>query len=664
MNSRFRKTRRNRSSKSQSGGALFQYKSLRIFGINEKLGRNIYGIKTLKDAMAAAGKGGGHRLDEANFLQRGNLFNGSAAHYTYKGRDFLLGCCRTLSNSDGNDDRTNTSIRNKDPFSPTSAWSGGWGGPDYPLFFALDLQTQEIVFLHMQFEINYITPKNYFTGQMEDPRIMIHPDADIVLFYGHHNTPILNHGFYEKMGLNLSAELNAGAKSPKPAGATPQLPFTSYCTKGDMNLILEAHFFAKDKAVRVVPNREWKPLCANLLNIYTEKNWTIIANKAGDVPVFDFVRSFGEFSKGMVVYRARVDQLISPAILLNGTVNEFAFKCLYIQSIEGKVKLPGEAIETRGYDGYFDVPSNDKITTISFKTKVWFNTLVKMFFDYIPKGMTFFKSAKCTVTKTDDALTYGYPFYQNSGQQTIIKILYAGLVEKSILFVKGISTGGPACSILGGNAAEVIGVGHLKVWHCNVYIAMVAALLYRSDPKFQAFMVNTGFDAAEQAAFLEFARYLTEEINIFRYTYTLILQLEPFISNAKIDGLIKGEYEKQNILHKNQMYSSFFYKMRKDNFQLLSLTPQFFVDNYPTECHAPVLQFCSTIANNGKDEYYIPYGDNDSRARIMMISRDDLHSYLKLEKLINEQKPNTDHDYYLKIMKEFYKVHMMKAPDA
>jgi hypothetical protein len=68
------------------------------------------------------------------------------------------------------------------------------------------------------------------------------------------------------------------------------------------------------------------------------------------------------------------------------------------------------------------------------------NIASKMFFDYIPKGMTFFKSAKCTVTKTDDALTYGYPFYQNSGQQTIIKILYADLLAKKVFFVLAFCT--------------------------------------------------------------------------------------------------------------------------------------------------------------------------------------------------------------------------------
>jgi hypothetical protein len=701
MSTKFKKTRRSRKSISHSGGAVLQYGSLEIVDINEKIrSDNIFGVATIQYNMRTKGLSGYQgRMDVKTFQEKGTLFNNSVCHYSYKGKNFLLGVARTVVGNN-EDVRTNTTIHNRDPFSNNSPWFAGWSHlhPDYPLFFVLDLadDARRMNFFHMQANINYMSGKDSFTGQIEDPRIMIHPnpDANVVLFYGHHNTQVANptqpekgvdsaiqpSELYKSMGENLSADLNAGKKKPVPATLkeldplNPQYLYVSWCKKDDIDAILEEHYFSMKggETKRSIPNSTWKLLCSNLLNITPEKNWAIIPNTVGVAPVFDFVRSIGEFSKAFVVYRYPVSRLTSPSTV-DGEFNSISTKCDYIQSIDGKMKPAGKNIRS---EGYFSLPHNDKITIISQKTKFWFNALLRLFVSYIPDDEVYYPAAKFRSKKYNqegvNVVEFKYPFKQGNGTynaRVIIKL--DDLTNHKVKFLKGISSGGPTCPILGGAPNEVLAIGHFKCHHAFVYPAMVAALEYKADSRFRRYVSENiqseggkfvPMGDIEKEAFLNFVQYLTDEVNIFRYTYSVINSQEPYNPRVKLDGIEEGGYKNQQILHHDQMYSTYIFKMKNDTFELLSISPQFFFDNSPKDCKTPVLQFSSTIASNGADTYYIPYGDNDCRGRILLIGKDDLHTFLKMEKLVNEDKGPDDHNFYLDVIKSFFKVHMLKPP--
>jgi hypothetical protein len=273
-------------------------------------------------------------------------------------------------------------------------------------------------------------------------------------------------------------------------------------------------------------------------------------------------------------------------------------------------------------------------------------------------------------------ISYTYPYRRNDGNAfTAAKIAMTDIDNLKVKFLKGISSGGPACPILGGDPNELLAVGHFKCLHAFVYPAIVAALLYKSSDPFRKYVAaNIRSDSsglvsmspAEMSVFLEFVAYLTDEVNIFRYTYSVIQSQEPYNPRFVNDDLnnIPGAYKNLPVLHHDQMYSTYLFKLRKDNFKLLTLSPQFYIDNSPTDCTPSVLQFASTIASDGVAYYYIPYGENDSRGRILMIEKDDLHNFLKEEAYLGDVKASDDHAYYFGVMKQFFKIHIFKKPST
>lgn len=754
MSVRFKHTRKSRGGK-QVGGALLKYKSMSIYDINARFAEtNIFGIKQVHDDIDAyIGKTNSkwaaelkERLNLKNsMLTSGTFFNNSVCHHkvSYMNKDgkpetkeFLLGVGRFINCSQFTTDmRTATTIHNRDPLSDGCSWVRSWGEPDVPLFFIVDLQTDEIRFFFMKYLVNKLRNENEFVMSLEDPRIMIHTqtktekdqktqkettkEIKTVLFYAHRNSTIVEGcgtakakptEFYDKIGSNLVAGLNVqekvtSAKADKwekltksPANCRPQYPYVSWCTIEEINNIIDSHFITKnyavDKTYRHVPNRIWKPLCANLLNINAEKNWVIIPQMANidgvDTPVFDFVESMGQFTDSVVVYRLPVETLKKPPIIKDATGKDVydptSCNCIYIQTKEGKLKNPGQAVKD---EGYFNVPSNNKITVLGNKLKFWLNALFKLFVSFCPDGMTNMPSCKFTIEKTVDkeknpVIEYTYPYQIGKAKQNsttyekyreIKRIPMSTILNYGVPFIKGISSGGPAIPVLGGKPGELLSVGHFKCMHEFVYPGMVAAITYKQDKTFCDYVDKNVQDNdqalvkmsnEEKEVFLEFIRYLTEEkkSNILRYTYSIIYTNEPCdprITLSENDG-IPGAYRDLQTIHHNQMYSSYLFKIAASNFQLLSISPQFYIDNSPTDCKGPVLQFSSTIASNGINTYYIPYGDNDVVGRIVKIGRDDLHSFLKGEKLLNEVKDKNDHRFYLDLAKTFLNIHMLK-PD-
>lgn len=673
MKSRFRYTRKHKLKK-QRGGAKQQVRGLQILDINA-----IINAETIVGRMP--------EFSIEDILSKGTLFNGSVLHRVINGHPFLLGTLRfhlvEYEHRFPEDTRTRTTIQTRDALSNNSNWVTGWEGPDFPIFYAYQLDTQTIKFFFM----NILVKKFGFDEidhekiLLEDPRICIDATETTMLFYAHRNTEI--RPIFDRVGEDLDPAdgprvLNGGQK-PRLAALTkldPQFPYVSSCRVADLDQLLSYHFFGigPQPASNRIPNTNWKLLCSNLMGGNQEKNWVIIPQRVGEANVFTFIRSFGLFTKSVIAY-------FYPVASLTVSTDDNSTKCMYGQSIGGITKQPGQPHQVQEE---LRLANNNKISVLHNYLKKWISALLKLFVGkYIDREDVdyTFPGTDLRVKKFREngalMVEIQYPYKYRNGQDTKHKYEWAKLNDLKIDYTGGISTGGPGSRVLGGGvpATTMVFAGHFKPKHHALYFLIASALLFQSDPTFRDYAARQIAAAegsyvqmgdAEKAAFLNFVEYLVTSNNIFYYIYSLIQKTQPFNPQYDSDLLnaLPGSYKNLQTTHHELFYTTFFFKMNVSNYELLTISQQFFFDNQPKDCKGPSLQFTCTIASNNRDTYYIPYGNNDVQSRVAIFSREAFDGILRNEKNLRGIQPDDNHAYYLDLIKSFLSLTLLQPEGA
>jgi hypothetical protein len=706
MSSKYKMTRKNY--KKQIAGASTKAPSknysieIPILDINSKIyDKVLHGFPFATVKMPGKDYYSG-KLTAERFIKFGNFFNPSVTYYSFNGKNFLLGVSRFNipkkafgeQGKTAEDKRTGTTVVNRDPTSNFASWETGWESEyDIPIFFTVDLTNwnpkhQQIHIFPMKYVLNYLTNHNERVRIIEDPRIMRYPylvnGKQIFIFYGHEKLP-LRKSQADKLGKNLDASLNQGARdvfvenSSNPKEVV--YPYISWCSAEAIEKILLKHYFNEGIDIDELENATWRPVAINFLNYETEKNWAMVPNfiEKENEYVLDFIASIGILTKSVVVYRMNILNLLEDPVKY-GKFQDEQMYAMYIQSLNGKIRLPGKPIQT---EGYFHVPTNNKISILKTISTKWLNVLVKFFVHYfiLFKNITaeleygFRIKAIQTEDKGKSIIQFYVPviekFNKDAGgaQWHSFKHSLDDINNLKIKFINGISTGGPSCQFLDDETKVVtLNVGHLKlVWNV-VYVAYATCIMIEHNDEYfkqlTYFIDNKEYctmDANEQENFMKFVQFLKTEQNIFQYIFSYIYQLEPFYKNftSPATESIVGYFRNKPIIHHSLIYTSYIFKMRKDNFQLISVSPQYYF-NVPDDCKGPMLQFASTIASNDKDTYYLPYGDNDMLSRVGYVNKNIMNNFLKNEKLLNEEKKDDDYIYYYDLVRQFFSLYIFE----